>query len=92
MSVDTTESSSVINVAKQRIEQELDLLHARKQNMDLSAPSSGKVKKKNAKKGVNARQQKKLAKALAIADKEEIRIEKAATKAEKRKARKMVWT
>lgn len=60
--------------------------------MDLSAPSSGKVKKKNAKKGVNARQQKKLAKALAIADKEEIRIEKAATKAEKRKARKMVWT
>lgn len=50
------------------------------------------MKKKNAKKGVNARQQKKLAKALAIADKEEFKVEKAVTKAEKRKARKMVWT
>lgn len=81
-----------IIVAKQRIEQELDLLHARKQTIDLSAASSGKVKKKNAKKGVNVRQQKKLAKALAIADKEEFKVEKAVTKAEKRKARKMVWT
>ncbi|CDH54989.1 predicted protein [Lichtheimia corymbifera JMRC:FSU:9682] len=88
MSVDAVDSSN----SKQRIEQELDLLHARKQTIDLSAASSGKVKKKNAKKGVNARQQKKLAKALAIADKEEFKVEKAVTKAEKRKARKMVWT
>ncbi|KAJ8653495.1 hypothetical protein O0I10_010823 [Lichtheimia ornata] len=89
MSVDAVDASSN---SKQRIEQELDLLHARKQTIDLSAASSGKVKKKNAKKGVNVRQQKKLAKALAIADKEEFKVEKAVTKAEKRKARKMVWT
>ncbi|KAI7875282.1 hypothetical protein K492DRAFT_173639 [Lichtheimia hyalospora FSU 10163] len=88
MSVDAAESSN----SKQRIEQELDLLQARKQAIDLSTATSGKVKKKNAKKGVNARQQKKLARALAVADKEEFKVEKAATKAEKRKLRKMVWS
>jgi len=49
------------------------------------------VKKATIKRGVNAKKQKKLARALMIADKEEKRIEVAQSKAEKRKLGKQLW-
>lgn len=49
------------------------------------------MKKATIKRGVNAKKQKKLARALMIADKEEKRIEVAQSKAEKRKLGKQLW-
>ncbi|CEG79672.1 hypothetical protein RMATCC62417_14112 [Rhizopus microsporus] len=84
--------------AKERIQRELQLLHARKQAIDLkkkptstTATSIHKVKKGGVKKVSSSKKQKKIAKALAIADKEEKRIETAAEKARKRKMGKSAW-
>ncbi|KAI8138510.1 hypothetical protein BJV82DRAFT_294272 [Fennellomyces sp. T-0311] len=77
--------------AKERIQQELGLLHSRGKAMTESPIN--KVKKKTTmKRSANARQQKKIARALLVADKEEARIEKQTDKLEKKKLRKMVWS
>ena len=84
--------------AKERIEQELGLLHVRKQAITINNSNSSdavthKVKKKTTmKRGANARQQKKIARALLVADKEETKLEKQAEKDEKKKLRKNIWS
>lgn len=87
-----------IYIAKERVQRELQLLHARKQAIDLkkkptstTATSIHKVKKGGVKKVSSSKKQKKIAKALAIADKEEKRLETAAEKARKRKMGKSAW-
>lgn len=81
-----------MHVAKERIEHELHLLNVRKQAItNTKTPTVHKVKKATIKRGVNAKKQKKLARALMIADKEEKRIEVAQSKAEKRKLGKQLW-
>ncbi|KAL7317272.1 hypothetical protein PS15m_003653 [Mucor circinelloides] len=78
--------------AKERIEHELHLLNVRKQAItNTKTPTVHKVKKATIKRGVNAKKQKKLARALMIADKEEKRMEVAQSKAEKRKLGKQLW-
>ncbi|KAG1177875.1 hypothetical protein G6F70_008123 [Rhizopus microsporus] len=84
--------------AKERVQRELQLLHARKQAIDLkkkpsstTATSIHKVKKGAVKKVSSSKKQKKIAKALAIADKEEKKLEAAAEKARKRKMGKLAW-
>ncbi|CAO3624940.1 unnamed protein product [Mucor hiemalis] len=77
---------------KERIEQELRLLHVRKQGISVKkAPTVHKVKKATTKKAVSAKKQKKLARALMVADKEEKRVENAQSRAEKRKLGKQLW-
>ncbi|KAF7728482.1 hypothetical protein EC973_006035 [Apophysomyces ossiformis] len=78
--------------AKERVEAELRLLHARGKALNDSKTSTSKVKKVSMKKGTNAKKQKKLARALLVAEKEEVKKERASAKLEKRKARKNVWT
>ncbi|KAI8376498.1 uncharacterized protein BYT42DRAFT_615228 [Radiomyces spectabilis] len=78
---------------KERVEAELKLLQARKQLVSLD-PQQGKIHrvgKKVTKKGSNSKKQKKLARALMVADKEEAKVGKQLEKLEKRKARKSVW-
>ncbi|CAO3645685.1 unnamed protein product [Mucor fragilis] len=78
--------------AKERIEHELHLLNVRKQNItSTKAPTVHKVKKATIKRGVSAKKQKKLARALMVADKEEKRVEVAQSRAEKRKIGKQLW-
>ncbi|CEP08928.1 hypothetical protein [Parasitella parasitica] len=78
--------------AKERIEHELHLLNVRKQAMTSAIkPTVHKVKKATTKRGASAKKQKKLARALMVADKEEKRIELAQAKAEKRKIGKQLW-
>ncbi|KAG1147251.1 hypothetical protein G6F37_006334 [Rhizopus arrhizus] len=79
--------------AKERVQQELKLLHARKQAMDLKKPNASvhKVKKGGVKKGSNSKKQKKIARALAVAEKEEKRVETAQEKARQRKMVKTLW-
>ncbi|KAI9360267.1 hypothetical protein BD770DRAFT_409348 [Pilaira anomala] len=78
--------------AKERIEQELQLLHVRKQAITTKKePTVHKVKKSTTKRAVSAKKQKKLARALMVADKVEKRIETAAERAEKKKIGKHLW-
>ncbi|KAG2195574.1 hypothetical protein INT47_001321 [Mucor saturninus] len=78
--------------AKERIEQELQLLHVRKQTITTKKTLTvHKVKKGTTKKAVSAMKQKKIARALMVADKEEKRLETAASRAEKRKMGKNLW-
>ena len=81
--------------AKERIEHELKLLHVRKQAIDVkkapTATTTSKVKKTQTKRGASAKKQKKIARALMVADKEEKRIESQQVKAEKRKIGKQLW-
>ncbi|OAD78227.1 hypothetical protein PHYBLDRAFT_140328 [Phycomyces blakesleeanus NRRL 1555(-)] len=77
--------------AKARIAEELKLLQARGKAISLTSKTVHKVKKTPIKKMASVKKQKKMARAMMVADKEEIRIEKAAEKAEKRKVRKQVW-
>lgn len=80
-------------IAKERIEHELHLLNVRKQTISgaTKLPTVHKVKKATIKRGVNAKKQKKLARALMVADKEEKRVELAQSRAEKRKLGKQLW-
>ncbi|KAI7856369.1 hypothetical protein BDC45DRAFT_533798 [Circinella umbellata] len=83
--------------AKERLEQELGLLHVRKQAIHMNHTPGDtmthKVKKKaTMKRSANARQQKKIARALLIADKEETKLEKQNEKAEMKKLRKNIWS
>lgn len=79
-------------IAKERVEQELRLLHVRKQAMTTKKdPTVHKVKKATTKKAVSAKKQKKIARALMVADKEEKRVEVAQAKAEKKKLGKQLW-
>ncbi|KAI9276046.1 hypothetical protein BY458DRAFT_506914 [Sporodiniella umbellata] len=74
--------------AKEKIQQELKLLRMRKQTMEIKPNNTStvhKVKKGAIKKGANSKKQKKIARALVVADKEERRIEEAEVKARKRK-------
>ncbi|GAA5816234.1 hypothetical protein MFLAVUS_009760 [Mucor flavus] len=78
--------------AKERIEQELQLLHVRKQALTTKRePTVHKVKKATTKRAVSAKKNKKVARALMIAEKVEKRIESAAERAEKRKLGKHLW-
>ncbi|KAI8891297.1 hypothetical protein K501DRAFT_235288 [Backusella circina FSU 941] len=78
--------------AKERVEAELRLLHARGQAITTKKqPTLHKVKKATTKKGVSVKKQKRLARALVVADKEEVRIEKQNSRAEKRKQGKSLW-
>ncbi|KAG1437837.1 hypothetical protein G6F56_012909 [Rhizopus delemar] len=79
--------------AKEKIQHELRLLRARKQDIEFK-PSTGtvhKVKKGGIKKGVSSKKQKKIARALVVADKEEKKVESAQEKARKRKIGKTLW-
>ncbi|KAI8350394.1 hypothetical protein BD560DRAFT_439037 [Blakeslea trispora] len=82
--------------AKERIEHELKLLRVRKQAIDVKkTPSTtavtSRVKKTQAKRGASVKKQKKIARALMVADKEEKRMESQQVKAEKRKIGKQLW-
>lgn len=65
-------------------------MQLRKKDLGSSTQSTRKIKKQSTK-GSNKRQQKKIARALAVAEKEEARIEKAVAKAQVRKVRKAAW-
>jgi hypothetical protein len=79
-------------IAKERVEAELKLLHARGQAFSIKKqPTIHKVKKATTKKVVSAKKQKRLARALVVADKEEVKIEKQNSKTEKRKQGKALW-
>ncbi|CAO3592448.1 unnamed protein product [Absidia cylindrospora] len=77
--------------SQERMEAELHLLKLRKQaiasSTTVSKPSKSVIKKK----AVNLKKQKKTARAMLVADKEEARIQRTSAKQELRKVRKRDW-
>ncbi|CAO3608265.1 unnamed protein product [Cunninghamella echinulata] len=89
----STVDSDEAKTAKERINTELHLLQVRKQAMSLNKTSPSKTKKGSIMKSkkTNIKQQKKVARALAVADKEDARIAKQSEKKEFLKVRKQDW-
>lgn len=75
--------------AKERMNAELHLLRLR--NQTLSQTTVSKPKAVIKKKAVNVKKQKKLARALLVADKEEARVKRTSAKQELRKVGKRDW-